>query len=182
MARSADGTLKANVFYGAVHVHDDHSFPWVALRRVRHIEPISLPRAKVLCSQHKDAFTYHGPGNVWVRWRACAQVWHSKPSLTASKDRRLRLTFPYRILWNSAILLPVSVLLSVPFFIPYSVYVNLSCIKHCPVAQGFLRLDYVFSELHILCISTRTRLLCFLKTGSLVCFNLPSLICWFSIH
>lgn len=43
-------------------------------------------------------------------------------------------------------------------------------------------LDSVFSKLYILCVSTRARLLLFLKTGGLACFNLLSLFCLFSIH
>lgn len=60
----------------------------------RHTECINLPWAKVVYPQHKDAFTYRGHDNVWATERVCAQVWHSKQSLTASKRRSIEADIP----------------------------------------------------------------------------------------
>lgn len=134
----------------------------------------AYPWAKAMHPQHKSA--YCGHDCVWAKRTTWAQVWHSEQSLTASMGKRIKADIPIK---NTMSFCYALFSLQFP---SHGVCIHPVSIKQCLVAEGFTRLDSVFSELHILCLRIKTRLLLFLKLGSLVCFHLLSLFCLFTIH
>lgn len=95
MAKSADVTVKANVIYGAIHLCGDYSCPWVALwcvcRQAYRTHQLTPGLKSCILNTRMHS---HGHDKVCTRGRACAQVWHSKQSLTASRGRSIKTDVP----------------------------------------------------------------------------------------